>query len=52
MKIRFTKFGDIVAEISVEAAGHLITHLEDRYRGECARAAALIEKGPEYPDWE
>ena len=51
MKIRFTKSGDIVAEVSVESAGHLVTHLHDQYHRECARAAALVDKGPEYPDW-
>ena len=52
MKIRMTKSGDVVAELSVESAGHLVTLLIDQYHRECARAAALIDKGPEYPDWD
>ena len=52
MKIRTTKSGDVVAEVSVESAGHLVTHLSDQYHRECARAAALIDKGPEFPDWD
>ena len=52
MKIRMTKSGAIVAEVSVESAGHLVTHLNDQYHRECARAAALIDMGPEYPDWD
>ena len=52
MKIRFTKSGDVVAEVSIESAGHLVTHLHDQYHRECARAAELIEKGSEYPDWD
>ena len=52
MKIRFTKSGDIVAEVSVNSASHLVTLLIDQYHRECARAAALIDKGPEYTDWD
>ena len=52
MRIRFTTAGDMIVTISASVRDCLTAHLTDRYKAECRKAGALLEDGPDKPNWE